>query len=142
MNRPTKPMVVVDPSHREGEAGLALAIDAGAPRATLVLAIPVGGPPARALKEYAIVEAISITEAAHIYASQLIDRIAASGGTVAEVTHLDGIAAVEEVVIEAQRLGVDAVFLPGRGAILSDKERSELSARTAVDVIDPHMAAA
>jgi hypothetical protein len=136
MRQPNRPMVIVDPTHHDGESSVTRAVAVSSPGAAVVLAMPVTGPAAKALRDYAAAESLTIAEAAAEYARQIRARLATSGLELAAVTHLESDDLVQELLIEISRTQADAVILPGGGASPSPADRAGLLRRSAVAVID------
>lgn len=124
-------LVVLDPTAPGGEAALDV-IELG-DRVALYLALH--GPSAAALREFAAVEEISLTEASEIYAEQVTQRLADAGHTAVTTYIADGGAPVEELLDAIEATGSNRVAVPADTNSFTQGELGQVRARTTAQVL-------
>ena len=123
-------IVVIDPSHPEGDAGLAALTDTDV---VVAIVVPVYGPCARTLHEFAHAEAIDVGTASSLYLDQIAGCVDASNRRVVLVT-VDGVDLVHDLLTFADTVSVSRFIVPASVAGYRGISIDDLVGRSSVPV--------
>ncbi len=107
MHAPTT-LVLLDPTNRDGEAGID---QLGADDRHIALVVLLSGRTSAALREYAAAECLTLADAGFIYLDQVAERVVAPGRAV-ETVLATGPDPVAELALLASERHVDRIVLP------------------------------
>jgi hypothetical protein len=132
-------LIALDPTAENGEAALDVIDEEVTGRLTLV--VPLYGPAADALDQFAASEEVSVAAAADIYLEQVAAPLRARGLEVATMS-IDGSDPVADLLDVVESAGITSVIVPASAANLDGRALSRLIRATQVPLtIVPEMAA-